>query len=312
MRLGVVLAVLVLAVLAAAASASASELVTRNAEDVRLVVDGQNRAVVFYRVGTRKFHPLYWDAVDARPPAEGVPATAFRRDYSGGFGAFRKPIWKTIRNACGPYRGEPLAWLVTACTMRDGTHWALQSWQRALPVLGRPARFPNQLAWELRLSHWSGEGTRLEVWQDWIYSVRLENLVARVTFHGQPVYGFAATPAGNPLDAYGRNVAFDAFNSSFGPGWQRANALLTHRGTGVVCAAFADADFLAGTAGVNRGRGERYRATVPGPGVAPDAFWEGATVGRFDPGNQAHLAIEAAARDRAAALGETDPRCTTE
>jgi len=304
------MAVVTLAVLAAAAAARASELVTRNAEDVRLAVDGQSRAVVFYRVGARQFHVLFYGAVDALPPSQNVPQISFRRDYSGGWAAFRKPIWRTIKNRCGPYTGAPLAWLVTACTAPDGSHWALQSWQRTLPAFNGVPQSPIRSAFELRLSHWTGEPTKLEVWQDWIYTAQLENLIARVTFHAQPVYGFTSTRAGNPLDLYGRNVAFDAFNSSYGPGWHRANALLTHNPTGIVCAAFADADFMPGGFAVNRGRGERYRATVPGPGVAPDAFWEGPSIGHFQ-GSPEHLARQTATHALLASFGETDRRCTT-
>ena len=42
----------------------------------------------------------------------------------------------SFRNACRPYTGPTIPWLVVACTAPDGSYWALQSWQRALPDLG--------------------------------------------------------------------------------------------------------------------------------------------------------------------------------
>ena len=61
---------------------------------------------------------------------------SFKLDYSGGWGTTRKDVWKTLRNACLPATGPPLAWVVTACTASDGSHWALQAWQRELPNYG--------------------------------------------------------------------------------------------------------------------------------------------------------------------------------
>src|SRR5438128_1018959 len=78
---------------------------------------------------------------------------AFRLDYSGGWGTFRRDYWRTFRNVCRPYTGPPLAWFVAACTAPDGSYWALQSWQRMLPDYGL-APAPAQAVWELRLSHW--------------------------------------------------------------------------------------------------------------------------------------------------------------
>ena len=64
---------------------------------------------------------------------------------------------------CGAYKGPPLAWKIAACTAPDGTHWALQAWQRMLPNYGVPAT-GDRAAWELRLSHWSGALPVLEIW----------------------------------------------------------------------------------------------------------------------------------------------------
>ena len=45
-------------------------------------------------------------------------------------------VWPTFRNACAPYDGPALVYLVAACKAPDGSYWALQRWQRGLPLLG--------------------------------------------------------------------------------------------------------------------------------------------------------------------------------
>jgi hypothetical protein len=301
LRLALVWALTALAVVPAA---SASMLVARDADKVVLEVDSRGFALLTYEDATGPHRLLAWGAVNEE--------LEFKRDYLGGRRTFGKPVWKTFRNGCASYDGPPLQWLVAACRAPDGSYWAVQSWQRSLPIFGREPTTVIQRSWDLRLSHWTGEVPKLEVWQDWVYSVRLENLVARFTYQGKAVFGYKASRAGNPLDLYGRNVYFDSLNSPYGPGWRRANGLLTHNPSGLVCAAFAGADFLPGRAAINRGAGERYRATVAGPGVAPDAYWEGATVGGFDAGNPDHLRREADVAALVSSLGDTDRRCTTE
>ncbi len=44
--------------------------------------------------------------------------------------------WRTFRDACRPYDGPALPLLITACKAPDGTYWALQAWQRNLPMRG--------------------------------------------------------------------------------------------------------------------------------------------------------------------------------
>jgi hypothetical protein len=285
-------------------AASASQLVARDAQNVELKVNARNFALVTWTDTKGPHHLLAWGATNDQ--------LEFKLDYSGGWKQVRKPLWKAFPNTCSAYDGPPLAWLVVACKARDGSYWALQSWQRSLPIFGRAPATALQRSWDLRLSHWIGDVPKLEVWQDWVYSVRLENLVARFTYNGKPVFGFKASKAGNPLDPYGRNVYFDAFDSAYGEGWHRANGLLTHNPTGLVCAAFADSSFLADNPAVNHGRGARYRATVAGPGVAPDAYWEGDSIGNYDDRNPAHAQRDAEVNAMIDSLGETDSRCTTD
>ncbi len=273
MRLrGIALAVLV--AVAAPASADASQLIDRNASAVRLEVDGSGRALVSYRAGGRVRHVLAWGALNAVAPAAGVRQVAFRLDYSGGWGTSRRPVWKTFRNVCRPYTGPPLAWLVAACTAPDGTHWALQSWQRLLPNYGA-APTPREAAWELRLSHWRGPLPLLTIHVDWAYR-RFDHLFGSLAYDGAPVFGFRSTSRGAPLDRFGRNVYVDTLDSAYGSGWRRENSFLTHRGSGGFCYGFYPHGDRP------PGKGVRYRATAVGPGVTPDVTWEGAAPGPYD------------------------------
>ena len=265
--------------------AAASELVARNATAVRLQADTQGRALVSFRSEGRSRRLLAWGALNARAPSRSVPHVAFKLQFGGSIGP----------NACGAYTGPPLAWRVAACTMPDGTHWALQAWQRMLPNYGVTPT-PDRAAWELRLSHWSGPVAKLELWTDWSYR-RFEHLYGRLTYRGAGVYGFRSTRFGVPLDPYGRNVFVDTFGSAYGPGWRRENSFLTHEPTGGFCYGF----YPHGAHPV--GAGKKYRATVIGPGVTPDMMWQGAAPGLYD------AAADSTANDMQRTVLGPDPLC---
>ena len=215
LRSCIVTAVTVVVAFVAMPEAGASELIARDATGVRIQADAQGRALISFRSDGQSRQLLAWGAVDARPPSQSVPQVAFRLRYGGSIGS----------NVCGAYRGPPLAWKVAACTMPDGTHWAVQAWQRMLPNYGA-APTGTRSAWEFRLSHWSGPLATIEIWTDWSYR-RFHHLYGRLTYRGQGVYGFRSTRFGVPLDDYGRNVFVDTFGSAYGPGWQRENSFLT-------------------------------------------------------------------------------------
>ena len=163
---------------------------------------------------------------------------------------------------------------MTSCTAKDGSHWALQAWQRMLPNYGLT---PNakQAVWELRLSHWTGDLPQLTVTTNWAYR-KFDHIFGTFQYDGAPVYGFKSTSVGNPLDTFGRNLYVDTFNSAYGTGWKRENSFLMHRGTGTFCYGF----YPHGTRPA--GNGERYRATIIGPGVTPDVMWQGTAPGAYD------------------------------
>jgi hypothetical protein len=127
----------------------------------------------------------------------------------------------------------------------------------------------------------------------------------RYTYRGIPVYGPAR---GAPGASFVRRAYIDTLNSGYGPGWWRADALATHPTTGVFCAIFAQ--YLSDRWGVNRGAGERYRITIPGPGVTPDVYWEGASLGPWNPNDPDKVRQEQALGETVRELGDTDPRCS--
>ena len=266
-------------------AAGASELIGRNASGVRLQVDSQGRAAVTFRSEGQVKTIVASGAVDARPPSPSQPQVAFKQQYGGTIGP----------NVCGPYRGPPLAWRVAACTAPDGTHWALQSWQRMLPNYGVAAT-GERAAWELRLSHWSGPLPVLEIWTDWSYR-RFHHLYGRLTYRDGGVYGFRSTRFGVPLDTHGRNIFVDTFDSTYGSGWRRENSFLTHKPTGGFCYGF----YPHGRYPV--GNGKRYRATVIGPGVTPDVMWQGPAPGAYEP------SVDAQANTDQRSLLGSDPLC---
>jgi hypothetical protein len=275
-----------------------SELIDRNPSSIQLKVSRNGKqALLLYRARGRQQHVLAWGAKNAIAPTTARKQVEFKLDYSGGWGTYRKNVWKTFRNRCARYDGPAIQWLAMACKAPDGSYWAVQKWQRQLPNFGiNPNR--GQAVWELRLSHWSGELPEFVVklnWTRWGLSRVYDHLYGYLRYQGKPVHGFRSTPAGAPLDTFGRNIYVDTFNSRYGRGWKRENSFLTHKGSGVFCYGF----YPHGKHPV--GKGERYRATVIGPGVTPDMFWQSDAPGPFDE------AIDQAANDELDGLG--DPLC---
>jgi hypothetical protein len=264
MRLFVLLSAVV-AALAGVPLAQASFIVDRNASGVQLRISG-GTAIVQYRTGGALRNVTLSGATNARPPSSAAQVK-FNAVYGSG---------PKAGGACRPYDGPALAFLVVACKAPDGSYWALQSWQRLMPNYGGTSA-----PWELSASHWTGDLPKLEVWLDWKYA-KWQHLFGRLTYQGQPVYGFKSTSAGNPLDSHGRNLYLDTFNSSYGSGWRRENSFLAHNPTGVFCYGFFPHKG-------NPGTGEQYRLTVQGPGVTPIVSWAGAALAGFDAAQQLEM-----------------------
>ena len=256
-----VLAIVLLAALGAA-PAFGSAIIGRDVSAPTLSIDRQGRAHVSYRSGGRETHLVASGAINARLPNRSIPQVKFRIRYG-----------VAGRGVCLPYDGPPLAWLVKAFKAPDGSYWALQRWARLKPNYGG-----TRGAVELHLSHWRGPLAVLTMYQNWVYG-KYRHLFGRLTYRGIGVYGFSATPHGNPLDAYGRNIYVDTFDSAYGHGWHRENSFLTHHRGGTL------GDFCYGFfphSGHPSGHGTKYRATVEGPGVTPDVMWAANDIGAYD------------------------------
>ncbi len=217
----------------------------------------------------------------------------------------------SFSNACRPYRGPSLPWLVVSCTAPDGSHWALQSWQRMLPNLGLTPWRSSQSVWELRLSHWSGPLPALEIQLDWVNTQNAEHLFGRLSYLDEPVHGFGSTSLGDPTDSFGRNIYLDTFDSAYGPGWERENSFLAHNPGGNFCYGFyAHAPYAGYPAGLRpAGNGARYRATVIGPGVLPDVGWKADSLGSFDPTDPIQVVHEQNMNALSDSFSATDALC---
>lgn len=267
--------------------ASASGLLAdRDARGVTIKVDRAGRALVEYlREDGLSRHVVVWGAIGARAPDPSVEQVRFRFDYSGGWKAFGRQIWRTFRDDCLPYDGPPLPLLVAACKAPDGTYWALQSWRRLEAMRGFPPFRPQHTRVELHVSHWTGPLALLEVWPNWTYGGGLQGFFGRLTYQGLPVYGFR-TPSPTRNDAYARHVYIDTYNSVYGPGWKRDTAIVTHKLTGTFCYTFVPQAPPPGYPSAEPrgpGLGERHRITAIGPGVTPVIQWEGPRLGPYDP-----------------------------
>src|ERR671937_1430351 len=303
MRLWVLVCAFVCA-LGLAAPAGASQLIARNASSISLQVNAKGKALITYRAQGRLTHLIAWGAINARPrPASpsGPRQVKLKLDYSGGWGPWRKLVWKHFKNACQPYDGPELAWFVAACKAPDGSYWALQSWQTALPDLGFVPWMKSQRTWWLHLSHWSGPLAQLEVYQGWVYHGRFQRIFGRYTYLGRGVRGFGTTHFGAPTDGYGRLVYVDTHNSAYGPGWRRENSFVSSGPPGLFCYGFWPFDPYVGRSAHPPGTphpkrwpglGDMYRITAEGFGVTPDVMWQGKGLHPYDARNAADVTLE--------------------
>ena len=282
-----------LAAAAWAGPASAAQLIARNASDVKLAVNAKGEALITYRSGGELKRMLTWGAVNAAAPTPAREQVAFRVDYAGGYGKYRRAIWRSFPNTCGRYQGPALPWLVTACTAPDGSHWALQSFQRMLRNYGLPSTGLRS-AWELHLAHWTGDLPVLQVKLNWALR-RVHQLYGRFTYQGQPVFGFRSDRYGAPLDSFGRLLFLDTYDSAYGTGWHRDNSFLFHRPTGTFC--YGMYSRRTGFSPM----GTRYRATANGPGVTPIVAWMGDSPGQYN------RELDLIANQEILGLG--DPKC---
>ena len=286
MSLRVVLAAVVLALVLAGSARASEPLSDFDPKNVALKVNTKGEALVVYQRadGTQR-RVLVWGAVNALAPDPAVPQVRFKYDYAGGWGKYRKLTWKTFKDSCRRYDGPTLAYLVKACKAPDGTYWAVQLWQRELPLLGFDPWLPKHTQFELHVSHWSGALANLEVSTNFTYGGSARGVFGRLTYLDKPVHGFGSTATGNPKDRYGRNVYIDTLNSAYGPGWKRESGILLHRPTGTFCHSFVPQKPFPDYPNQQMrpaAPGDRYRFTVAGPGVLPVLQKEIAGIGEAD------------------------------
>jgi hypothetical protein len=286
-RILIALSALAVAGALAAPTADASKLLDRNTHFQSLKVDSRGVALVTYYAHGRTIHALVWGAINALPPDAAHPRSQvkFHVNYAGGYGSFLGAgYWREVakNNVCTAYTGPPLYRMLRACTAPNGSFWALQRWQRALPDNGWNPRSSTESAWELHVSHWSGDLPKLWFKADWIYAGArggpFDQIYGTFTYNGHPVYGFGSSSAGAPTDSFGRLIYMDTLDPPWRRGyrqlggWFRYNAFLTHRPHGDFCPGVYGA--IAGVKTRNRpGRGTEYRITANGPGVTPVVVW---------------------------------------
>jgi hypothetical protein len=277
----------VAALVLAPQAAASQPLGDLNVQGLTLAVNANGKALLTYRrEDGRVRHVLVWGAVNARPPSQRAPQIAFRFDYSGGLRSLGHYAAPRFRDRCSRYDGPSLPFLVAACKAPDGTYWAVQAWQRLLPMRGFAPWLPQQGKLEFHVSHWSGPLATLEVSQNWTYGGRWQGIFGRLTYRGSPVYGFR-TPSATRRDPYARFVYIDAHDSAYGSGWRHDTAIVTHVGDGAFCYSFVPQAPPAGypdSAPRGPAIGDAHRVTVMGPGVTPDVQWVGAALGAYDAG----------------------------
>jgi hypothetical protein len=284
-RTAAVAAVLLVALLAPPAAGASEWLGDLDVKDVTLAVNARGEALVGYtRTDGRHRDVLAWGAVNARFPNATRPQVRFRFDYSGGLRRYGVRIRPRFVDRCRRYDGPTLAFLVAACRAPDGSYWALQRWQRLLPMRGVEPWTARQSAYELHLSHWTGPMPQLEVSPNWTYGGQWQGLFGRLTYLGRPVHGFR-TPSSRRRDPYARFVYIDTFNSVYGAGWRHDAGKVLHLRNGAFCYSFVPQRTPAGYPVRDvrgPGNGERHRVVVMGPGVTPVVSWEGPGLGGYD------------------------------
>jgi hypothetical protein len=271
-RLGTVLVAAGAVLASLAPAAAASDLIATQTSQEGLMVNAKGVAKVAYKQKGKQKCVLYKGALNAgKFSRDGVPnAVGFKYDRSCGW----KSKWinhkeiKKFKNACQPYSGPALPYVVASCSMADGSHWVIQKWARTTPNYGGD---PTSYTKETRLSHFSGEPAQLNIIPNWSWSGRFFHIATTFTYQGKPWYAVNFKENGYVLDGIGRNVTIDSYNSDMGAGWRRVNAVLTHRPAGQLCFGFSPKELPSGgRSGSGYSSENRYRLAVPGPGVSPD------------------------------------------
>jgi hypothetical protein len=279
-----------------AATASGSTLFARNATNVKLAVSANGqKALLTYKVDGVTKRMLVSGAVNSLAPSATAPQVKFDQRRLSARPKDRK-IWKHFKNKCTSYDGPALAFLVVACKAPDGSYWAVQAWKYWQPFFGYQPWLAYQDDVATHISHWTGPLAELEAWTDWIDvahgSTSPHELIARLTYNGQPVFGYQAGNGGQPQDGYGRVVYVEALDSLLGPGWWRLTGILTRNPSGMLCHAMVPVPTYPNYPNphvVDAGNGTSYRLYVEGPGVTPAVMTQVDDPGNYDASNPAKV-----------------------
>ena len=210
-------------------------------------------------------------AKNAIAPTRARKQVKFKLDYSGGWGTYRKNVWKTFKDHCQAYDGPSIQWLTFACKAPDGSYWARAEVAAPAAELRaqRQAHAPGLGAPPLALVAASCPSSSSS-------STGRAGACTGSTTTSSATCATGASPCTasarrRPAFRWTRSAGTSTSTRStrkYGTGWKRENSFLTHRGSGVFCYGF----YPHGKSPV--GKGEKYRATVIGPGVTPDMFWQ--------------------------------------
>jgi hypothetical protein len=284
----VVVVCVVASVLGPGGARASQTLGDLDVSNVSLAVNANGEALVTYtRRDGRRRHVLAWGAVNARTPSPDVPQVRFSMDYTGGQHEHHNPgYWQTFHGRCPSYHGPTLVYVVAACTAPDGSYWAVQAWQKNLPMRGIAPFRPEQAAFVFDLSHWTGPTAVLEVSQNFTYGGTWTGLFGRMTYGGAPVFGYRTPSSSKRGDGYARYAYIDTHDSAYGPGWRHDAAKVLHLRNGAFCYSFVPQVPPPGypdRSPRGPGNGDFERVTVLGPGVTPDVQWVGPGLGAYDP-----------------------------
>ena len=133
---------------------------------------------------------------------------------------------------------------------------------------------------------------KLDVYTDWIYGGRFQEVFGQYTYQGKGIRGFGTTRVGAPTDGYGRLLFLDTLQLVLRAraGCARTRSSRTGRPECSATASTPRNPWVGGYAHPrstpNRkrgpGTGEQYRITAPGPGVTPDVMWQGPGLHAYD------------------------------
>src|SRR4051812_13222170 len=312
------LAAMVAALVLAPAGLAAEALSDTNVKGLTLAVNAKGEALVSYaRESGQPRHVLVWGAANALAPGADVRQVNFKWDYAGGWKKYRNAkYWKGFRNACKPYDGPAIPYLVAACKAPDGSYWAVQSWQRKLPHRGFEPWLHLQTAYNFDISHWTGEVAKLELAVDWpkTFNYETEQIFGRMTYDGAPVHGFGTTRNGIPTDTYGRGLYIDTLNSAYGEGWKRETSIVFRNPTGSFCYSFWPTNdvSLPGHPSRPAGNGKAYKIEVLGPGVTPNLVATVDDPGAWDPNDEKKVAYENKMKALQLELSQGDKFCPSQ